>query len=137
MAKDPSGNNCTILDVDASRRASLLVAYIHPVCALLAPRRAGASTPRDCARISGRVLSSGTHAPVNKFIAYLALLVAIAAGVTWYQLRGREAVPPIARSVPKAARVDDSWLSDLYSQNPRDTEKGTAKVTALGSKALP
>ena len=26
-------------------RASLLVAYIRPVCALLAPRRAGASTP--------------------------------------------------------------------------------------------
>jgi hypothetical protein len=41
-----SRNNCTILDADASRRASLLVAYIHPVCALLAPRRAGASTPR-------------------------------------------------------------------------------------------
>ena len=74
---------------------------------------------------------------MNKFIAYLALLVAIAAGVTWYQLRGREAVAPIATSVPKAARADDSWLSDLYSQNPRDTEKGTAKVTALGSKALP
>ena len=31
--------------VDASRRAALLVAYIHPVCALLAPCRAGASTP--------------------------------------------------------------------------------------------
>jgi len=30
---------------DASRRAALLVAYILPVCALLAPGRAGASTP--------------------------------------------------------------------------------------------
>jgi hypothetical protein len=30
---------------DASRRASLLVASILPVCALLAPCRAGASTP--------------------------------------------------------------------------------------------
>jgi hypothetical protein len=31
---------------DASRRAALLVAYILPVCALLAPCRAGASTPK-------------------------------------------------------------------------------------------
>ncbi len=30
---------------DASRHAALLVAYIHPVCALLAPCLAGASTP--------------------------------------------------------------------------------------------
>ena len=45
-SEGPSGNNCIILNADASRRASLLVAYIHPVCALLAPRRAGASTPR-------------------------------------------------------------------------------------------
>jgi hypothetical protein len=35
----------------------LLVAYIHPVCALLAPRRAGTSTPRDRALIPGRALS--------------------------------------------------------------------------------
>src|SRR5688572_9943727 len=46
LLKGPSGNNCTILNADASRRASLLVAYIRPVCALLAPRRSGASTPR-------------------------------------------------------------------------------------------
>ena len=44
--KDPSGNNCTILNADASRLASLLVACILPVCALLAPCQAGASTPR-------------------------------------------------------------------------------------------
>src|SRR3954452_24864914 len=56
LPEGPSGNNCTILDADASRRASLLVAYIPPVCAVLAPRRAGASTPRDCAFISGRTL---------------------------------------------------------------------------------
>jgi alpha-aminoadipate carrier protein LysW len=34
------------LAADASRRAALLVAYILPVCALLAPCRAGASTPK-------------------------------------------------------------------------------------------
>jgi uncharacterized protein len=54
--QDPSAKRCTILDADASRRASLLVAYIRPVCALLAPRRASASTPRDGAPISGRAL---------------------------------------------------------------------------------
>src|SRR4051812_31484440 len=45
-AYGPSGNSCTILNADASRRASLLVAYIHPVCALLPCRRGGASAPR-------------------------------------------------------------------------------------------
>ena len=38
-------------------RALLLVAYIRPVCALLAPRRAGASTPRLGTLIHERVLS--------------------------------------------------------------------------------
>jgi hypothetical protein len=76
-----------------------------------------------------------THSP-TKFIAFLILLVAIAAGAAWYQLRGR---PPLAPAgiAPKAEAVDTSWLSDLYSQNPRDTEKGTAKVTHLGVRVLP
>src|SRR5213593_2522856 len=56
-AKGPSGNNCAILAADASRRAALLVACIRPVCALLAPCRAGASTPRDDTVIPGRALS--------------------------------------------------------------------------------
>ena len=74
---------------------------------------------------------------MNKFIAYLGLLLAIAAGVTWYQLRRQPELAPASASGPKTAAVDESWLSDLYSQNPRDTEKGTAKVNALGAKALP
>src|SRR6266571_2030074 len=44
-SKGPQKNKVCILAADASRRASLLVAYILPVCALLAPCRAGASTP--------------------------------------------------------------------------------------------
>jgi hypothetical protein len=43
--KDPIRNNSITVAADASRRAALLVAYILPVCALLAPCRAGASTP--------------------------------------------------------------------------------------------
>ena len=46
------------LNADASRLAALLVAYIRPVCALLAPCPAGPSTPRDSALISGRALSA-------------------------------------------------------------------------------
>ena len=45
-AKDPGRNRVATLAADASRRAALLVAYIRPVCALLAPCRAGASTPK-------------------------------------------------------------------------------------------
>ena len=44
-SKDPSTNQGATLDADASRLAALLVAYIRPVCALLAPCHAGASTP--------------------------------------------------------------------------------------------
>ena len=45
----------------APGRASLLVAYIRPVCALLAPRRAGASTPRLGTLIHFRVLTGCDH----------------------------------------------------------------------------
>ena len=44
--KGPQKNKVYILAADASRRAALLVAYRLPVCALLTPCRAGASTPR-------------------------------------------------------------------------------------------
>ena len=51
-------NRGAILAADASRRALLLVAYIRPVCALLAPRRAGASAPIIGTSIHERVLTS-------------------------------------------------------------------------------
>ena len=46
LIKGPPQNKSTILAADASRRAALLVAYIRRVCALHAPCRAGASTPK-------------------------------------------------------------------------------------------
>ena len=52
-------NNCAILDSQASRLASLLLAYIRPVCALVVPRHAGASTPRTDTLIPGRILRGG------------------------------------------------------------------------------
>jgi HEAT repeat protein len=77
-----------------------------------------------------------THS-ITKYVAYLLLLVAIAGGVTWYVLRRGAASSPIARPATTTAVVDESWLSDLYSQNPRDTAKGTAKVNELGVRVLP
>ena len=56
--KGPSGNKCIILAADAYRLAALLVACIRPVCALLPPCQAGASTPRDGALIPGRALTA-------------------------------------------------------------------------------
>jgi hypothetical protein len=55
-AKGLPMNKVYSVAADASRRASLLVAYIRPVCALLAPRRAGASTPIIGTFIPERVL---------------------------------------------------------------------------------
>ena len=40
----------------------------------------------------------------------------------------------MAARQPKA---DDDWLTDLYSQNPRETERAIGRVSALGLQALP
>jgi hypothetical protein len=73
---------------------------------------------------------------VTKFVAYLVVLASIAAGVAWYSLRAG-IVPSSVTPNRRAVAEDTSWLSDLYSQNPRDTEKGTATVEKLGARALP
>jgi HEAT repeat protein len=73
---------------------------------------------------------------VTKFLAYLVLLASIAVGVAWYSLR-TGIVPSSVIPNRRAVAEDTSWLSDLYSQNPRDTEKGTATVQKLGVGALP
>jgi HEAT repeat protein len=73
---------------------------------------------------------------VGKFVGYLVVLGSIAVGVTWYSLRAG-IVPSTVTPNRNAVADDTSWLSDLYSQNPRDTEKGTAKVERLGLRALP
>jgi hypothetical protein len=73
---------------------------------------------------------------VTKFVAYLTLLASIAVGVAWYSLRAG-IVPSSVTPNRRAVAEDTSWLSDLYSQNPRDTEKGTGTVEKLGVRALP
>ena len=83
-----------------------------------------------------RALTAYNRRAVGKFIAYLVLLASLAGAVAWSATpAGVVAVP--ATSVGATVPDDDSWLSDLYSQNPRDTEKGTAKVERLGARALP
>jgi HEAT repeat protein len=73
---------------------------------------------------------------VSKFVGYLVLLASIAVGITWYSLRAGIVPRSVSRNL-RAVAEDTSWLSDLYSQNPRDTEKGTATVERLGVRALP
>jgi HEAT repeat protein len=73
---------------------------------------------------------------VAKFVGFLALLALLAIAAAWYTMR--PAAPRGTTPQPGAvAAVDSSWLSDLYSQNPRDIERGTGKVTTLGTRALP
>jgi HEAT repeat protein len=75
---------------------------------------------------------------VAKYIAYLVFLAAIAVGIAWYSLNREPDPSPKAAKPAKTAQLEEtSWLSELYSQNPRDTAKGTATVGQLGAKALP
>jgi HEAT repeat protein len=56
-----------------------------------------------------------------------------AAGALWQYRQMHQ-----ARSVTTAGtNVSDEWLDLLYSRNPRDVERGTAEVNALGTRALP
>jgi HEAT repeat protein len=58
----------------------------------------------------------------------------LAIGAAWYVQRGPANLPEVA-SHP--AKPDNDWLTDLYSQNPRETERAIARVNALGLEALP
>ena len=71
---------------------------------------------------------------MSRFIAFIALLAALAATAAWYsQYRG---VPPRAITT-RSTEPDESWLQQLYSQNPREADAAAARVSQLGSRALP
>jgi HEAT repeat protein len=75
---------------------------------------------------------------VSRFVTLIAVLGAVALGAAWYARRPEVADAAAGKGPPAAvAGVDTSWMADLYSQNPRDIERGTGKVTALGVKVLP
>jgi len=74
------------------------------------------------------------NSTVARFVAFLALLAVLAIAAAWYVQRASDLPVPVAARQPKA---DDDWLTDLYSQNPRETERAIARVNALGLQALP
>src|SRR6266545_3222403 len=108
--KDPSRNRCAILAADASCLAALLVAYILPVCAPLAPCQAGASTPR-----TAHLFLRGSYARETGGVArcdrgVLHRHAVVAASAAWIHV-GRPGleVPPgacirFSRSVPSGDR---------------------------------
>ena len=67
-----------------------------------------------------------------KFLAYLALLGTLAVGAAWYVVSTRE--PETTRD---SAALDDEWLEDLYSQNPKEAQQAERDVNTLGERALP
>jgi HEAT repeat protein len=69
---------------------------------------------------------------VAKFLAYLVLLGALAVGAAWYVVSTRE--PEMTRD---SAALDDEWLEDLYSQNPKEAHQAERDVNTLGERALP
>jgi HEAT repeat protein len=71
---------------------------------------------------------------VGRFLAFLALLASLAIAAAWYVQRSPVGLPAVA---PHPAKPNDDWLTDLYSQNPRETERAIARVNALGLEALP
>jgi HEAT repeat protein len=73
---------------------------------------------------------------VSKFVTYLLVLGGLAVGAAWYSYRAG-IVPLPVKPARTLVGEDATWLVDLYSQNPRDTAKGTAKVERLGVRALP
>ena len=83
---------------------------------------------------SGKTRPLAYNSTVARFLAFLALLAALAIAAAWYVQRASNLPTPMAARQPKA---DDDWLTDLYSQNPRDTELAIARVNALGLQALP
>ena len=69
-----------------------------------------------------------------RFVAFLALLAALAMTAAWYSLH--RGIPPRAvAQQPKPPATRD--LKDLYNQNPREAQKATARVAQLGTQAIP
>jgi HEAT repeat protein len=73
---------------------------------------------------------------VGKFLGFLALLASLAMGAAWYSLRlptftGTSRMQPAVPSAPK------TWLTQLYSQHPREAEEAAQEVSRLGADALP
>jgi HEAT repeat protein len=71
---------------------------------------------------------------VARFVAFLALLAALAMTAAWYSLHRGIPPSPAAQQVRPPATRD---LKDLYNQNPREAQKATARVAKMGPQAIP
>ena len=72
--------------------------------------------------------------PVWRFVALFVALVAGVGAAVWYY---RGADDPAGRPVRVIARNDDRWLDDLLSRTPKDVEAATAELEQRGTAALP
>ena len=68
---------------------------------------------------------------MRRFVVVVTALL-VAAGA-WYYMRGMNEPPPTESAVEQP----EEWLDDLYSQNPREVERASEEVAALGARALP
>ena len=70
-------------------------------------------------------------------LSALVVVLALAAGAAgfWYH-RSTQAPSQAGPSADELA-VDNDWLENLHSQNPRVAEDAAARVTSLGAAALP
>ena len=57
-------------------------------------------------------------------------------GAAWYSLE-RTAFQPVQRKPSVTAASPNSWLTHLYSQNPREAEHAAQELSGLGAAALP
>lgn len=69
-----------------------------------------------------------------RFVAlFVALVAGVGAAVWYYRAPGDGG----ARPVRVVARNDDQWLDDLLSRSPKDVEAATAELEQRGTAALP
>jgi HEAT repeat protein len=62
---------------------------------------------------------------------FLALIAGVAAAIWFYRS------PDPTTRVLHVGRVDDRWLDDLHSRNPREVEAASAELERRGTTALP
>jgi len=70
---------------------------------------------------------------LSSLVVVLAL-AASAAGVWYYRSSGRT---PQSSPSPDELAVENDWLDNLHSQNPRIAEDAATRVTSLGAAAVP
>jgi len=71
---------------------------------------------------------------IGRLSALLVLLAAVVAGGWYYRSSN---LAHVSTASPDEVVVDNEWLENLHSQNPRIAEAAVARVTEMGATALP